>query len=47
MDIQIGYKEEDFYTKVGEALEQVAQRCDGCVPSLETFKVRLERALST
>lgn len=34
-----------FYSKEGKALEQVAQRVVGS-PSLETCKVRMERALS-
>lgn len=38
-------KEELFYNEGGETLEQVAQKTGGC-PSLETFKVRLDQALS-
>ncbi|PKU37403.1 hypothetical protein llap_12292 [Limosa lapponica baueri] len=34
-----------LYNEGGETLEQVAQRC-GAGPSLETFKVRLDEALS-
>jgi len=33
-----------FYSKDSEAVEQVAQRD---VPSMQTFKVRLDRALSS
>ncbi|KAK4829979.1 hypothetical protein QYF61_008110, partial [Mycteria americana] len=41
----IGHKEEIFYNEGGETLARVAQRSwDG--PSLEVFKVRLDRALS-
>ena len=42
--MQIGYKK-FFYSKDGEALTQVAQGGGGS-PSLETFEVRLDRALS-
>ena len=35
--IQTGYKEEDFYSKGGEALAQVAQRGAGC-PVLEDIQ---------
>jgi len=39
------YKEQGFYDKGGEALEQVAQSPDKC--KMETPKVRLHGALST
>ena len=44
-EIQTGYKEV-FYNRSSEALAQVAQRGGGAL-SLETPKVRLDRALST
>ena len=31
-EIQIGYIEEVFYDKSGEALEKIAQRCRGPIP---------------
>ncbi len=44
--MEIEYKEEVFfYNKDGEAIEQVAREVMD-VPSLEKFKVRLDRALS-
>lgn len=39
------HKEEKFYTEGGETQAVVAQRGRGCL-SLETFRTRLERALS-
>ena len=45
-EMEIEYKEEVFfYNKDGEAIEQVAREVMD-VPSLEKFKVRLDRALS-
>jgi len=43
-EIEIGYKKKAFYDM--EDLEQVTQRCGG-YPALETFKIRLDRTLST
>ena len=43
--LKIGYKKEVFYDNGSEALAQVAQRGGRC-PSLETFKVRMDGALS-
>ena len=46
METEIGYKEEVFYSKGSEELEQVALRDGGC-PIPETFKLRLNWALSS
>jgi len=43
---QTRYEDEIFYDEGVETLEQVAQGGGRCVPSLETFKARLDGALS-
>lgn len=45
-EVQVGYKEDIYYDKGGEALYWLPRAMDDA-PSLQTFKVSMDGALST